>query len=237
MNTPLDIAIADFWNRVDRKGEDECWNWRMAVFVKTGYGQCRWQGKVSLAHRIAFSLANGRSPEKGLDVRHTCHNRRCCNPRHLKEGTRKENEADKVAAGRQAKGLRNGKYTHPEKRQRGADHGRAKLTDADVLEIRALYAAGRTHEGLAKQFGVGRSEIKRICDGTVWTHLVQGKVQGAGVGGKFCLPLETADRILEEIRQGGKSQSKLAEEFGVSQATVSDIKLGLWHERWRSRKR
>lgn len=87
-------ARARFWEKVDRRGQDECWLWKACV-SDSGYGQF-WDGhRLVKAHRFALADA-ARSAPMG-DVDHTCHNRAdcrggptclhrsCCNPAHLED--------------------------------------------------------------------------------------------------------------------------------------------------------
>ena len=54
----------------------------------------------------------------------------------------------------------------------GANHYRAKLTDRDVLDIRAAYAAGGvTHRKLADKYGVDKANIHHIIHRQTWAHL------------------------------------------------------------------
>lgn len=73
-----------FWSKVERKAETECWLWKGAVWGN-GYGQfyTRSQPKYSLAHRVAYELTHGKIQIKTLQVMHICHQKLCCNPRHL----------------------------------------------------------------------------------------------------------------------------------------------------------
>jgi hypothetical protein len=121
-----------------------------------GYG--RWDlyvkgnKKAHLAHRLAFELAYGPLAD-GEVVRHTCDNPPCINPFHLTSGTHRDNQADKTARGRQAKGERS---------------GTAKLTAELVQQIRL--ADGRFKD-IGDQFGVGASNVGMIKKGITWKHL------------------------------------------------------------------
>jgi hypothetical protein len=81
----------------------------------------------------------------------------CVNPAHLGYGTNADNARDMVEAGRQAKGV---------------DHGRAKLTEEQVLEIRRRHAAGGvTQLALGDEFGVTNALISYIVRRKIWSHL------------------------------------------------------------------
>jgi len=55
---------------------------------------------------------------------------------------------------------------------RGAGNGRAKLTEANVVEIRSRYAAGgMTLVKLGEAYGVNASMVSRIVRRTAWRHL------------------------------------------------------------------
>lgn len=58
-----------------------CWEYQGVR--NRGYGQANRGGKVKRAHRHVWEKANGPIPE-GHQIHHRCHNRACCNPRHLK---------------------------------------------------------------------------------------------------------------------------------------------------------
>ena len=83
-----------------------CVEWRR-VFVN-GYGQTRYCGRNSFAHRLTYALANGVSLEsmRGFQVLHACDNPPCINPDHLRLGDNKDNARDMVKRGRQRKGAR-----------------------------------------------------------------------------------------------------------------------------------
>lgn len=139
----------EFWTRVERGKKTECWPW-VGTKTKGGYGT--WYRTT--AHRVAYTELVGPIPP-GRIVMHTCDNPPCCNPAHLRLGTQKENLADMFAKGREG-----------DNRNFGEDHGRHKVTDAQVREIRRLYATGKhSQQALAKKFGVWQSQISRIVLG------------------------------------------------------------------------
>lgn len=94
--------LADrFWARVKiTANPDKCWEWTGPVF-NSGYGQIGDHriGEHTTTHRLAYKLTNGNIPDGAL-ILHKCDNRLCCNPKHLRAGTQKENVADMVAKGR-----------------------------------------------------------------------------------------------------------------------------------------
>lgn len=69
-----------------------------------GYGRITVQRVRHLTHRLAWELKHGPIPE-GMIVMHVCDNPRCCNPEHLKLGTRGDNNRDRHKKGR-GKGAR-----------------------------------------------------------------------------------------------------------------------------------
>lgn len=90
-----------FWNKVDRRGPDECWNW-LGAKNNAGYGHIGIPtspgGRYSpvLAHRFSYELHGGTLPPSQLGsntqtIDHLCYNRLCVNPAHLEVVTHKEN--------------------------------------------------------------------------------------------------------------------------------------------------
>jgi hypothetical protein len=65
----------------------------------------------------------------------------------------------------------NPRRKHPETCPRGESHGSAKLTESQVLEIRASYAEGSRQVDLAKRYGVAQTLISAIVRRRVWKHL------------------------------------------------------------------
>ena len=148
-----DRFLRRFWSKVSIKGVDDCWEWTAARNLN-GYGQLFRTISPRGAHRISYELANGPVPE-GLEVMHTCDNRVCCNPRHLKVGTHQENVADCVAKGRQTRGEMVG-----------------KLVEDEVRAIRMFLATGSRSIDMARLYGVSDVSVARIKHEQTWRHIL-----------------------------------------------------------------
>lgn len=90
-----------FWTHIDKLGELDCWNWT-GKKTRDGYGSIHWNSKSYSSHRVSFEISTGESPD-GFEIMHSCDNKSCCNPNHLRKGTHIENMQDMINKGRQAK--------------------------------------------------------------------------------------------------------------------------------------
>jgi len=77
---------------------DGCWEWK-GCRNELGYGTLWDDGRMKKAHRVSYEVYVGAIPD-GKKVLHSCHNRWCVNPGHLRTGTQKENVRDMIEAGR-----------------------------------------------------------------------------------------------------------------------------------------
>jgi len=93
---------------------DECIDF--PLLSDQGYGRitCRIDNKTRYlkVHRIVYSYLNNTELASSDVIMHTCDRPSCCNPKHLKKGTHKENMDDRDAKGRVASGVRAGSYKH-----------------------------------------------------------------------------------------------------------------------------
>lgn len=161
-----------FWRKValpNTIGTNECWEWQ-GTKDKDGYGQLSYDGRLQRAHRVSYTIAVGPIPN-GMQILHSCDNPPCVNPQHLRPGTPKENTQDAVIRGRMARGERQGTHTHPETVRRGEQHLKAKLTEAQVIEILAVPNGDHLQNSLSLQYGVDRCTINDIFKGRTWKHI------------------------------------------------------------------
>ena len=86
--------FALFMSHVDKS--EECWLWN-GTTDRNGYGSFRMGRRMMLVHRLMFIHRNGEiAPDREID--HSCHNRSCVQPAHLREVTRKQNMENKSGA-------------------------------------------------------------------------------------------------------------------------------------------
>ena len=91
-------TVEGFWKRVFIQDPENCWEWQAAI-TSRGYGSVHWRGKSEQSHRIAYLLTHKEIPS-GLCILHSCNNRKCCNPSHLRAGTQSENILQASSEGR-----------------------------------------------------------------------------------------------------------------------------------------
>lgn len=133
------------------------WNGRR---YRDGYGEFRVSGRSVAAHRVAVWIKTGAPVPEGCVVCHTCDHPWCVNPDHLFVGTQSDNERDK---------LRKGRAKSPF--GRGVHNNNAKLTEAEVVEIRFLARDGARIEDLASRFRVSSRTVYDAVRGRTFWHL------------------------------------------------------------------
>lgn len=167
---------------------DGCLEWPFEL-SRWGYGTIKLDGVRRVASRVMCEIAHGLPHDHRMDAAHSCNNRACCNPRHLRWATRSENNLDMHDAGTA---------------MRGEKVVFAKLTEADVREILAL-AGSATHAEIAEQYQVNSSTISRILSGKRWGWLKNGNDLHRADGSVF-QPHKRADGVGNQAirpRRGG----------------------------------
>jgi hypothetical protein len=160
-NKPLSNRVINkFLEHCMRGKEDECWIWTGPMHATRGYGIFEVYGIEYKAHRVSFFYFNKRTEESEMDILHTCDNRRCCNPKHLYEGSNLENMRDR-------------RKRNPESYRQllGSINPAAKITENDIPEIFKLKKAGYTQEQIAYKYDVVFSTIGKILRREMWSHV------------------------------------------------------------------
>lgn len=137
------------------RARNGCLEWTGAV-GHAGYGRInrgRRGAGWSPTHRVAWELEHGPVPD-GMGVLHRCDNPPCCEVSHLFLGSQQVNTQDMMSKDR-------GRGQLPS----GASHPDAKLTDAQVSAMRALYPELENYAELGRRFGVSKQYARTIVLG------------------------------------------------------------------------
>lgn len=149
-----------FWKKIEIKGSNDCWEWQGCLDSK-GYGRLRrrlvQQGLLK-SNRYAFYLYHGKWPDNFAC--HICDNRKCCNPKHLFDGTASENVRDMVEKGRNVC-----------KDSVGEKNDMAILTEKIVIKIREGFHNDLNNKQIGKIYGVHHSTISALKSRKSWKHI------------------------------------------------------------------
>ena len=154
-----EATLKRFWSKVDKRGLDECWEWQGRIGTD-GYGQVQIRPKKYGTHRLSLIIATQEN-RIGMNCLHSCDNRKCVNPNHLRWGTQKENMLDVVAR-------------NPEWRKKVSDNGKkrylimiafrknkgTKLSDSQKEYIVKLYNNGYSKKQIARWYLVDSKTIR-----------------------------------------------------------------------------
>lgn len=122
-----------------------------------GYRVVRIKGRSRFVHHLVLETFVGARLE-GQECRHLNGARHDNAVANLCWGTRSENHEDRK---------RHGRTTG----RRGVLHLKAKLTDADIVAIRARSSAGETQRAIAAVYHMNHSTIQAIVERRTWRHI------------------------------------------------------------------
>ena len=133
----------------------EHWIWNGASFG--GYGKANWKSKPIGAHIASYLAFNNIDlEEKDWDgILHSCQEKKCVNPEHLRAGTHKENGEDRVKDGTSG---------------RGENNGRSKISEDLARQIKKSKGSG-TRKQRAKRFKTSLGVVAHIDTGSTWGWL------------------------------------------------------------------
>lgn len=97
--------------------------------------------------------------------------------------------------------------------------GKAKtvLTSAAVLKLYRLYEAGAEPKALAEQFGTTMANVTRIVRGQSWASVTGGR----NISRYDAMVAFRTAYISARWDQGCRSQSKIADELGITRQAVN----------------
>ena len=191
---------------------ENCWIW-IGKLTANGYGKFR----SVAASRASYKYYIGDIP-KGLQVCHTCDNRKCVNPSHLFLGTLQDNLKDMTDKGRRA---------------RGSKIASSTLTEEQVLEMRKMRLSGCEYQEIAGKFGADWYTVRNVCKNNTWQHVALGQesktvkqvrkpAKGSRTGSA---KLKESDVLeIKALLKDGIQGREIARMFGVNFSTISDIK-------------
>ncbi len=117
----------------------DCLEWQRCL-NSDGYPRCSWGGNSNgKVHRIVCELSG--QDITGKVVRHTCHNPKCINPKHLITGYPKDNVSDMDRADRRYR----------------------KLRSDMVAAVRELDARGLSRKEISEALGIDQRRVSEIC--------------------------------------------------------------------------
>ena len=135
-----------FEREVRKVKNGDHWHWLGPRSAKSGEPFLRIGPNFVRAYRAAWWLYRGNEDCTEKSLRCTCNDNQCINPFH-----------------REALGLRES--------TQGSRHGRAVLTEEDVLDIRERADRGEKQKIIAQAYGVSQARISQILNGKAWTHV------------------------------------------------------------------
>lgn len=185
-----------------------CWNYYKDQ--KSRYPRVKYNGRPYQFHRLCWEVVKGTIPD-GLYVCHICDNTKCGNPDHLFLGTQFDNMQDMVSKGRNHN-------------TSGECNGRAKLSWEWVRIIRREFTEGSTVVALSQKYTLPVSTITSITKNRTW------KDKNYRVPSTLPANRSITNGVVEKVlslRSNGMSQTRIAEEVGISQTGVWRILSGI----------
>jgi hypothetical protein len=148
-------TLQAFVDEAAKTTSTDCVLWPFKSRDHGGYPVVKRGRRTVAVSRVLCEMVHGKPPVSGLQAAHSCGNKDCCNPWHIRWATQTENNRDCVRHG-----------TIP----RGESHHSSKLTIADVKEIRRLATLMPQNE-IAARFAVAPQTICRIALRRTWKHV------------------------------------------------------------------
>jgi hypothetical protein len=136
-----------------KRTENNCIEWQRYRDAD-GYGKWRINGEKRNVARLVCALIYG-EPLSAQQALHSCDNPPCINPDHLRWGSHRDNNDDKIL------------------RQRlvGEKHPLARYTDAQILDLKTKIANGADPVASYKALSMTRFQFHNIKSNKSWSHI------------------------------------------------------------------
>lgn len=226
----VDTEETRFLDKVDKNGPvhpytsemGQCWIWTGAKNA-AGYGAFRFRGATRPAHRAAWTIYRLTEPLNYCC--HSCDRPSCVNPWHMFSGTARDNMQDSI---------RKGRNSQPP-RHEGETHYFAKLTDAQITDLRNVHArTGMTSAELGKLFGVSSEYARAVVVGKNRGQALIGPKRPQRPDERFIgerhwsAKLSEADAMeMRRLHGTGVNFSELGRRFGVSKVQAAKVARGI----------
>ncbi len=200
-------------------------------YVRASLSRRGQKRRALFVHRLVLFAFVGPCPpgQEGAHLNGIRHDNRLFN---LKWATKKENMTHRDMHGKTVRGNRCLYALNPEL-VRGENNWIAKLRDQDIITIRRRSDAGESRASLAREFGVGEPEIKRIALRLAWKHVPDTSECEYGPrppvrGSRHGMAKLNEDQVMEIKREIalGHPRREIALRFGCLVSTVGNIATG-----------
>jgi predicted DNA-binding protein YlxM (UPF0122 family) len=100
----------------------------------------------------------------------------------------------------------------------GSKHGRSKLTEKQVEEIRYKYSKNATLDDLADEYNVSNTNIWLIISGRIWGH-----VGGKTYTKQYARLTDNIKKQIIEMKSKDYTYNEISKQLGVSKSSIYKV--------------